>query len=525
MVLLLRFIRVLGAGLGIAMLVTLGLIALNFARFGDQALTRFRGPSYLLWAAVAVFVFARPNPLSAARDCTDHIRRLFSHPKTFSVIAGTGLVFYLLASTTQHLSFNTFSHDLSIFDESLYNTLHGNFLHSSILGRSFFSEHFSPTLLLLLPLYLLGANTTTLVAAHAVVLWAAVLVLRRVAKSSTLPPEVQNLLCLVYLCHPISVHTLNYAFHIEALLPLLVFSVWLSFRRHRWALFWVSLILLLGIKEDVGIYVAGLGLYLVVGRRRPLLGTAVGVVGLAWTWVAVSVVIPAFGGPEIGYAFLSRWGQWGDSFIGVVLGFVTHPLAFASALVNTRILKYLACLLFLPFVGRWKWLLIAGPWVVNATSGLEIQSQLGLYYGIPFLVFGVIASIEVLQQSFVSVSPSRRWAPVLVTVAIVLNFANFTFPEVPRCRWAVIRAVQSIPTAARIGVMPCLYPIVERSADKTLLLRESDSDSDFEVLRTGSTTWPFTPKGMKHHIQRRIESGDWRITYEIADFVILERKE
>jgi len=520
---LLRVIRILAGGIGLTMLAVLPLIALNLARFGDLALTRFRGPTYILWAAVVVVVLARVDPRSAAIGFTARVRDLFSHPRFFPAMAGVGLAVYVLVAATQYLSFHTFSHDFSIFDESLYNTVRGNFLYSSVLGRNFFSQHFSPTLLLLLPLYLAGAKATVLLVVHPVVLWAAVLVLRDAAKASNLTPEVQNLVCLVYLCHPIAVHTLSYVFHIEALLPLLVFSAWAAYCRNRLTLFWLVLVLMLGIKEDVGIYVAGLGLYILLGRRRPVLGALVCVAGIAWTWMAVGVALPAFGGSDGHYAFLSRWGQWGHSIFGVVWGWITHPLEFASSLLNTRIIKYLACLVFLPLVGRWTWLLIAGPWIVNATSALEIQSRLGLYYGIPLLAFGIVAAIEVLRRDDGGSQLVRKWAPALAAVAIVLNVANFTFPEVPRCRPAVVEAIRAIPKDARVAAMPCLYPIFDRTMDTTLIWPRRPSEADFEALRTDHTTRPFTPPEVKRRIERRLKSERWETWFEIDDFVILRR--
>jgi hypothetical protein len=247
------------------------------------------------------------------------------------------------------------------------------------------------------------------------------------------------------------------------------------------------------------------------------------VAGIAWTSMAVSVALPAFGGPDSHYGFLSRWGQWGGSIFGVIWGWITHPLEFASSLVNTRIVKYLACLVFLPLVGRRTWLLIAGPWIVNATSALEIQSRLGLYYGIPFLAFGLVASIEVLRGDAGGASLFKRWWPALAAVAIVLNVANFTFPEVPRCRPVVVEAIRAIPKDARVAAMPCLYPVFDRSMNTTLIWPRRPSDADFEVLRTDHTTRPFTPTELKRHIERRLGSGRWEVWFEVDDFVILRR--
>jgi uncharacterized membrane protein len=520
----LRCVRILAAAAAFAMLAVLPSIALNVARFGDLTLTRFRGPTYLFWLALAVFVLAREHPVSAARKFADRARDLLSHPRFYSVMAGLALVLYLVAALTQYLSFRSFAHDLSIFDESLFNTWEGNFLYSSILGRNFFSEHFAPILLVLLPIYAVSVTPIALVIVHAFVLWAGVPALKHLLRSTELPEGIQNLVCLGYLCHPIAVHTLNYVFHVEVFLPILVFCAWASLRRDRLAFFWISLVLLLCVKEDVGLYVAGLGLYLVIGRRRSVLGWLVFATGVLWTWMAVGLAIPAFGGSTDNYAFVSRWGRWGASLPAVLWGWISHPIEFASAIFSVRALKYLACLAFLPLVGRWTWLLIAAPWVINATSSLEIQARLGLYYGIPFLAFALIAVTEAIETSAGSRPRFARWAPAVAAAAVVLNVAYFTFPEIPRSRRQVVEAIRSLPEGEKVAAMPCLYPVLERTAEKTLIWPRKNHDATYEVLRTSVTTWPFTAREVEKRIERRLASGRWKRRFELDGFVILERR-
>jgi uncharacterized membrane protein len=521
----LGLIRFVFGGIGLAALAALALIALNLAQFGDISLTRFRGPTYALWIATGICVCARTHPRRAIIGIARRVHDVLLDRRFFWVMATSGLILYVLAALTQYLSFHVSSHDLSIFDESLYNTVRGRFMYSQVLDRCFFSEHFSPVLLVLLPMYAVAASPPVLVLVHALILWAAVLVLRAAVEAAGLGTEIQNLTCLVYLSHPIAVKTLNYAFHVEAMLPVAFFAAYLFYRRNQHAAYWICLLFLLGVKEDVGLYVVGFGLYLALGEKRRRVGGLTAAAGLAWTWLTVSWVIPAFDVAGWDHMLASRWGHWGSSPAGVVWGWLTHPLVFLLSLLNTKVVKYLACLLFLPFAGRWTWLLVAMPWVLNATSALQSQRQLDLHYGVPLLAFGLVASIEALRGPAGRSLTVRAWAPVLVAAAVVFNVAHFTYPEIPRCRPKVLDAIRSIPEGSRIAAMPCLYPVLSRTADRTLLLPGAAAEGEYELIRVADTTWPFTPDEIQDRVRRLLASRRWEVLFEEGGFVILRRVE
>ena len=63
----------------------------------------------------------------------------------------------------------------------------------------------------------------------------------------------------------------------------------------------IALAALLLVKEDMGLFVAGIGGYLAVARpqlvnRQRLVALALVILGVAGTWLATYVLIPAFGG-------------------------------------------------------------------------------------------------------------------------------------------------------------------------------------------------------------------------------------
>jgi uncharacterized membrane protein len=106
---------------------------------------------------------------------------------------------------------------------------------------------------------------------------------------------------------------------------------------------------LLLVKEDMGLLVAGFGVYLLFTRRRWTgLGFVVG--GLAATWVATHVLIPAFGGSA---TFYWAYGQIGATPGTAALNVITHPLhalrVFVTPWVKARtMIGLLATFGFLP---------------------------------------------------------------------------------------------------------------------------------------------------------------------------------
>jgi uncharacterized membrane protein len=210
-------------------------------------------------------------------------------------------------------TFQTSSYDLVIFDQAVRSYAHfhpgislikgvHNFFgpHFSILG-----DHWSPILASLAPLYWIYSSPVTLLFAQAVLFALAIPPLwvftRRALGGGRKAIAAAYLVSVAYaLSWPIA-SALAFDFHEVAFAPVLtaVALERLSAGRLRTAL--IALGALLLVKEDMGLLVAGIGVYLAVARprvvRRQLaVGVALIVAGLADTVIATYVLIPAFGG-------------------------------------------------------------------------------------------------------------------------------------------------------------------------------------------------------------------------------------
>jgi uncharacterized membrane protein len=518
-------VRLLSLAVAAGAILSLALIASTIAAGPPLHLERFREPTWVLYGALALFAVARPRPRAFASEALERAGRALGSPRFFPTLMVVLLLTYSLVSVTTHLAFKTFSHDFGIFDEALEWSLRGSLLHSPILGRGFLTEHFSPILLLLVPLHALWRSPWLLVAAHGILLWSAVFPLRALLTSEGVSPRTTNLACLVYLTNPITASALSYGFHVEAFLPVTLFWLFLAHRRGlAWA-YWALLPCALAIKEDVGIYLVGLAIWQVFAERRVARGVATGAVALLWVGLVLFVLTPRLLGATEGYRFFGRWSVWGFDPWSAFLGMVSRPDRLGLALLAPTYLLFFWRLVATPALSRWGWLLILLPWTISATSDSHQQRTLGLYYGLPLLAFSALASAAGLAGEWGRRLLASRWAPLLACLAVVLNVAHFTIPRVPAERPAFLDALARIPPGATVQAMSCFVPVVGYDRDRAPLMPGDSLRAEFVLLRTDETTWPFSAPRAQSLADDAVDSGRYNALYRQGTFLVLRRRD
>jgi uncharacterized membrane protein len=246
---------------------------------------------------------------------------------------------YSVFALAQYYTFKTSSYDLVIFDEavrsyahfmpgiSIIKGLHNGFgPHFSILG-----DHWSPIVASLAPLYWIYNSPVTLLVAQAVLFALAIPPLwvftRRAFGGGQKATTAAYLVSVAYaLSWPIA-SALAFDFHEVAFAPVLTAVALERLQAGRLRTALIALAALLLVKEDMGLLVAGIGLYLAVARprvvRRQLaVGGALIVAGLAASLVAIYLLIPAFGGRSGYYWAYTALGRDASQALAHL---VTHP--------------------------------------------------------------------------------------------------------------------------------------------------------------------------------------------------------
>ncbi len=517
------------AGVALAgCLLLLPLIILNLTQHGPLARLTFRKVTQLGWLLGAVFVLARPRPVKYFREVARKAARVLGHPRAFPITAAAMLVVMVGAALTEYLSFNACSDDFGMMDEPLAGRGGGPFMFTAVFGYGLLQQHFYPSMVLLMPLRRLVDTPLVTVLAQALLMWAAAFPLRALVRRKGLPAWLPAFACLIVLNHPIVTRSLIYLVHPETAEPLLVLTALWAVHTRRTPLYCLAVALLLGIKEDVGLYMAGFGVYLAVAHGRWRLGAITAGVALAWHVFAVHVGMPYFGAVPGEVRFFGRWSHWGATNAGVLVGWATHPLEVLRMLTGSQQVLLFAGLGFLPFITPWGWLAFAAPWLVNATSGLGVQATYENYYGIPVVAFALAAAVDGVRSPGFKRLMASPLAPLAAAVVAFLNIAHQPFEPIPRNRAAVLAEVAKVPHGEQVQVIPALYsyggywegktPI---SSSRTLQRPLADR---WIILRDGPTTWPYQPGEPTRIAHRLIASGRYRDLSTTPGVFILRRK-
>jgi uncharacterized membrane protein len=178
----------------------------------------------------------------------------------------------------KHNVFQSYAWDLGIFNQSLYTTLYGGklFYYTAELFFNptgcYFAEHFSPILFLLLPVYAVNPSATTLLIIKSFILALGAFPLYFLAKELLKSNRAGFMLAIVYLLYP-GLQAANwFDFQPQVFLPLLFFSSCYFMIKHRWKLYFPSVVLTLMVEEDVVYVVLVLAIYyfLITGNVKSL---------------------------------------------------------------------------------------------------------------------------------------------------------------------------------------------------------------------------------------------------------------
>ena len=330
----------------------------------------------------------------------------------------------------RHWTFHSTASDLAVFDQVMWNTVHGRFMESTIsLARcephSFFGDHFSPALLLLVPPYALFPHPETLIVAQTISLalgaWPIYLLARR-----SLPTSEQRLVWVAayLLSAPLSFIAL-YDFHeiTLAVAPLGFAMYFLATRRTVPMV--LCLVLALLAKEEVALIGVGFGVALAFqGRWR---SSAVVIAGSIVAFVVtLQVIIPAFaaGAP---YQYLGRYASLGRDEGEIARTLLLDPLRVLSVLVKGEIGSKIVFVLSLfgPGLGlalRSKWALIPSlpPLGYLMLSDYGGEHTLHNQYGAPLIPLALGASILGVAAL------GERWRR-RVTVGVLASSLFFAF--------------------------------------------------------------------------------------------------
>ncbi|MGW0072674.1 DUF2079 domain-containing protein, partial [Streptosporangium sandarakinum] len=277
---------------------------------------------------------------TAVESVADFARRR-RHGLILGALMALAATAYSTLSLVKFATFKASVFDLVIFDQAVRGYARFGPPAVPSVGMSYgmgmdflqLGDHFSPILAVLAPLYWLYDDPRTLLVAQAVLLALAAIPIRRYAERR-LGAVPAHLVAAAYLVSWPVAQAAGFDFHEAAFVPLLSAIMIERFDAGRPAWGVVAAAGLLLVKEDMGLLVAGFGVYLFLTRRR-LEGAAFVFFSLGALVMIRGVLMPMAGSPPAGFHW--AYGAWGTSLGEVVLAVARDPAGALWQMVSPEV--------------------------------------------------------------------------------------------------------------------------------------------------------------------------------------------
>jgi len=394
----------LGAALGVSLILA------------SPALVWWERPEHLfllLLGVVCVRLVAAPAPVPALRP-----RR----------VLWTGVAIYAalfsFVTVTRHFTLLTHALDLGYYVQLTWNLARGRGPWVSLPEMHAWGDHLSPIMYLFVPAFWIAPGPVVLLVAQSALLALGAVAVFGIARDRLGDERPAAAFAVLYLVNP-SLHGINVRdFHAAALaIPLLLAAVYFAQAGRPW-LFCAAAALTLMTREDAAIPLAGLGLWLAVGRRRWLSGAALALGAFGLLVAETRWVLPYFRG-EPYTQHLARYAHLGSSVAEIVTTVLLNPVRTLGGLLTADRLVYLLALLaplaFLPLRAPAE-LLGALPALGENLLGVDpvlfnYRAQYQVFV-LPFLIVAAIAG-----YGKVAARRPGRWPVAVLVIAIAVSLA------------------------------------------------------------------------------------------------------
>ena len=363
---------------------------------------------------------------------------------SLSVLALAFTAFVSVWTVSRVLSFSTPTYDFGIFSQMFYS-MKTTGLPMTTVERdgllSHFYVHVSPIYYLLLPFYWLVPEPATLQVLQAVVLASGVIPLWKICRGRNLNPGVSLLLCALLLVYPAYSGGTSYDIHENAFLAPLILWLLYGIERKNTILTILFSLLTLFVKEDAAVYVAVIGLYVLLNAllhndQNRRWGVQMGILliaGAVCWFLNVTGFLATQGDGVMTYRYQNFMYDGSGSLVSVIKAVLLCPMKALYECVDQEKLSFIS-LTLLPLVGiplftrRYERYILLIPYVlINLMSDYQYQHDIFFQYtfgSVACLFFLAVVNIADLKADWIRIP--------IVLAAVAISGICFTRQVLPK---------------------------------------------------------------------------------------------
>jgi uncharacterized membrane protein len=458
------------------------------------------------------------------------------------VLAGVYFVVFSIMSSLKYRWFGQ-GHDLVLHEQAIWNTTQGRLFQVTGFVRPSSLFGYDPYLieLLVVPIYALIPTVFTLFVLQSLVIAAGAPAVWLIAQDEGLRPIAGLAAVVLYFAHPTVQYTNLDAFRERSFgLCFFLWAMW-AFRRDRWRLFLIFLVLLIICRLEAALFASCFGIYALLkskSRRYAIVPLAL---GLGYFFIGNFVFVPMVNaGEPVSYVY-EYFSPLGTTMGEVIRTTITRPIFTVETTFRTAKVVYLV-LLFLPTAGL---ALLAPRELVFMLPLLGINflatkpELTNIRYWYSMLLIGplVVATIVGLRRVSDWLSragrPGLAWAPLVVLLGCLAAAQLFPRNPVislwlhhePERRLATANAIVAmVPEDARVAASSRIAPHLLRRylyyyplADPTIL-------PTIDVIIADVSSNSFDDPKSAAQLQQVRASAEWELVLDRDGYQVFMRR-
>lgn len=447
-----------------------------------------------------------------------------------SLLAVLFIIIFSLHSLNRHFSFNSHAFDLGIYTQATYLYSQGLTPFSTLKHMTILADHFGPVLFLISPVYKLFPTASTLLILQAVFVSLSSIPIYLIALDKLKNTILSLLITLAYLTSVGITSAVNFDFHLATIsvLPLsLVLYCWYF---KRWKLYWITLLFSLTFKEDVSLFIVGLGLFQLLEKKIKL-GLSTATFALVSIYIIKFQIMPFLwkGGES---AYLSTSTLPLDSPIDLFLLFIIKPTMFTDQIFNSPVKMQTIDALyrqfaFLPVLSVFSWLTVFPSLLLRFSSNYT-QTWTNTWHHsanlVPFLAVSAIFALSkfkipnlpvvILLLFFLVTGGLTPNGMIWTTIQNpIQNFSRFQYMQ---------NAIKNIPNSAAVSAQSPLVPHLANRKD--IYLFPEVYGAEYIVLDTSLSSYPMGYDELKNKISTLRKSKYWQVKTEDKNLIVFRKK-
>ncbi|MBN1899783.1 DUF2079 domain-containing protein [Candidatus Sumerlaeota bacterium] len=358
----------------------------------------------------------------------------------FNAICVCSILYLLFLVTVNFLRYKKGYnfHDLFIFENSFWNTLHGHIFWNFYEFGNHLGVHFSPGLFLLVPFYALFPKPHTLLFLQSLAIALAGIPLFLLSLRILKDEASSFLVTLCYWCYAPTLGAAFSGFHETPFVLPFLFATFLALESGNKRLFWVFVIFSLVWRETFSLMFLFWGISLLFRSQMRKTGRHLVLVSFAWMIWSFFIIMPLLRGAPVSSSMIQyRFPkEIGHSFPEIIQNFFRNPGFFLGfALQKEKVfylLQLVIPLLFLPLFQPLTLIPILPQLGENLLSSRLFGASLLKHYTvpmIPFIYYALLKAVPRLTGLFEKRGIYGKRSIRLVTAIIFLLCLFMIFPS------------------------------------------------------------------------------------------------